>query len=410
MKEHYNKVIEKLKEKHRVERYYGQTLYKVTKDGFIYLRFSSKDESGKQKYFFGLDSDALNFVKGYEFCVIFVCGLDYTVFIIPDYDILDIIGGVEAKGNQWKVNIFRQNNEWFLKVTGKDRIEISKYLENYEHIFSKIIYREQIEPNAEEIVIKDTDFNEISYSDTLKKRIAIFSTKSDEPNLFEETIAELFSFLGFDCIHLGVSGSTDVLVQKPFKMIIEAKSSTKDAIQKIYFTRLKQHKIKHEADYTVVIAKDFAPSVIRDASIGESTLLPTSVLIKILEINSKFPLSPWDMEEIFKIKGLVTDEHLKYISVYFDEISTKIRNLNIIVESLDANERNADEFYGRYQLKCEELDFDYFNKKEFVAAIEFLSLPFNKVIIKSGDLYKKIIDNNVAKSRLKTIGGLYGSQ
>lgn len=144
MANHYSNVLKKLEAKYRsLERYYGQTVYKLSKDGFVYLRYSKREKTGKEKYFFGLDKDAIEKLKKFDFTIIFVCGEEDINFILNKDLILFIIDGLRASGNRYLINIFNRENTWYLKVTGKARIDISDFKNKFNLIFSNVIYLEK---------------------------------------------------------------------------------------------------------------------------------------------------------------------------------------------------------------------------------------------------------------------------
>jgi len=408
MTNHYSNILKKLEAEYQaLERYYGQTVYKLSKDGFVYLRYSKRGKTGKEKYFFGLDKDAIEKLRRFDFAVIFVGGEEDINFILNKDFILSIIDGLKISGNRWLINIFNKENVWYLKVSGKERVDISDFKNRFDLIFSKIIYLEREITKEEFHEEKEKpELIELSEVEKIKSNLISSSIKSDRPSLFEEGIASCFKFLGFGCEHIGGAGNTDVLVSVPYRVIIEAKTTTRDSIGKIYFTRLKQHKEKYNADFIAVICNDFEPSVIKDAEIENSVLIQTKILCKILDLNQEYPLSPLELEYIFQMKGLVREEDLQRLGNRFADVGDKVQSLPIIIKSVDSEKRNADEIYGRYQIKCEELDINYLSRDEFIALINFLSMSFINLITKENNLYYRNISEDIAMKRFSKIGGL----
>lgn len=409
MANHYSNVLKKLEAKYRsLERYYGQTVYKLSKDGFVYLRYSKREKTGKEKYFFGLDKDAIEKLKKFDFTIIFVCGEEDINFILNKDLILFIIDGLRASGNRYLINIFNRENTWYLKVTGKARIDISDFKNKFNLIFSNVIYLEK-EVSKEDFYKEERkpEFIELSEVEKIKSSLVSNSTRSNKPSLFEEAISNCFKFLGFECEHIGGAGNTDVLISIPYRVIIEAKTTTRDSIGKIYFTRLKQHKDKYQADFIVVVCNNFEPSVIKDAEIESSVLIQTKILCKILDLNQEYPLSPLDLKYIFQIKGLLREEDLQKLRNRVVDVKNKIKNLPVIIKSVDCKKRNLDEIYGRYQMKCEEVGIRYLSRDEFMAFINFLSMPFLGLVTKEGALYYRDISEDIAMKRFSKVGGLY---
>jgi len=409
MTNHYSNILKELKTEYRaLERYYGQTVYKLSKDGFVYLRYSKREKTGKEKYFFGLEKDAIEKLKKFDFTVIFVCGEEDVNFMLNKDFILSIIDGLKISTGRWLINIYNIENVWYLKVSGKKKIDISDFKNRFDLIFSKIVYLEK-EITKEEFreEKRKPKLIELSEVEKIKSNLISSSIKSDKSSFFEEAITSYFKFLGFECEHIGGAGNTDVLVSIPYRVIIEAKTTTRGSIGRIYFTRLKQHKEKHNADYITVICNDFEPSVIKDADIENSVLIRTKILCKILDLNQEYPLSPIDLEYIFQMKGLLKEEDLQRLENRFVDVRDKVRNLPIIIKSVDSKKRNVEEIYGRYQIKCEEMDIKYLNRDEFIAFINFLSMPFINLITKENNLYYRNISEDIAIRRFNKIGGWY---
>ncbi|MBE0461509.1 MAG: restriction endonuclease [Candidatus Aminicenantes bacterium] len=407
MTNHYSNILEKLEAEYRaVERYYGQTVYKLSKDGFVYLRYSKREKAGKEKYFFGLDKDAIERLKRFDFTVILVCGEEDINFMLNKDFILSIIDGLKISGSRWLINIYNAKNVWYLKVSGKKRIDISDFKNRFDLMFSKIIYLEK-EITKEEFREEKgkPELIELSETEKIKSDLISSSIKSDKPSLFEEAIASCFKFLGFECEHIGGAGNTDVLVSIPYRLIIEAKTTTRGSIGKIYFTRLKQHKEKHNADFIAVICNDFEQSVIRDAEIEDSLLIQTKLLCRLLDLNDEYPLSPFDLKYIFQLKGLSKEEDLQNLRNRLVTLKEKIGNLSTLIQSIDNQKRNLDEIFGRYKMKCTALNTSTLDKIQFKNFIDFLAMPFMAVIIKENSLYYREVSEDVAMKRLNKIGG-----
>jgi len=410
MTNHYSNILKKLEAEYRaVERYYGQTVYKLSKDGFVYLRYSKREKTGKEKYFFGLDKDAIARLKKFDFTVILVCGGEDINFILNKDFVLSIIDGLKISGSRWLINIYNAKNVWYLKVIGKERIDISDFKNRFDLIFSKIIYLEKEEKEITKEKFREEkgkpELIELSEMEKIKSDLISSSIKSDRPSLFEEAITSCFKFLGLECEHIGGAGNTDVLVSIPYRVIIEAKTTTRSSIGKIYFTRLKQHKEKYNADFIAVICNDFEPSVIRDAEIENTLLIQTKLLCRLLDLNAEYPLSASDLKYIFHLKGLLKEENLQDLRNRLVTLKEKIENLSTIIQSIDNKKRNLDEVFGRYQMKCTALDTTILDKTQFKAFIDFLAMPFMGVIVKESGLYYREVSEDVAMKRLNKIGG-----
>jgi len=409
MANHYSNILKRLETEYKsLERYYGQTVYKLSKDGFVYLRYSSKKIIGEKKktdkYFFGIETDTIEKLKDFDFTVILICGEENLNFILNKDIFFSIIDGVRISRNQFKINLFCTKEMDELKVTGKPRINISEFKNRFDLILTRIIYREITKQDfyKEE---KKTKFIELPKIERIKSKLISNSTKSNKPSLFEEAITTYFKYFGFQCQHIGGAGNTDVLVSNPYRVIIEAKTTTKESIGKIYFTRLKQHKEMNQADFIAVVCNNFEPAVIRDAEIENTLLIQTNLLCKLLDLNDEYPLSPSDLKYIFQLKGLLKEENLRSLRNRLVSLKGKIKNLSTIIQSVDNKKRNLDELFGRYQMKCAELNISSLDRIQFTAFIDFLAMSFIGVITKECDLYYREVSENIALKRLNKVGG-----
>lgn len=370
------------------------------------MRYSKREKTGKEKYFFGLDKDAIERLKKFYFTVIFVCGEEDINFMLNKDFVLSIIDGLKISGGRWLINIYNAKNVWYLKVSGKKRIDISDFKNRFDLMFSKIIYLEKGITKEEFREEKGKpELIELSETEKVKSDLISSAIRIDNPSLFEEAIASCFKFLGFECKHIGGAGNTDVLVSSPYRVIIEAKTTTRGSIDKIYFTRLKQHKEKNNTDFIVVICNDFEPSVIRDAEIESSLLIQTRLLCRLLDLNEEYPLSPSDLKYIFQLKGLLKEVDLQDLRNRLVNLKEKTENLSTIIQSIDNQKRTFDEVFGRYQMKCTALNTNTLDKIQFKAFIDFLAMPFMGVIVKENSLYYREVSKDIAMKRLNKIGG-----
>jgi hypothetical protein len=407
MTAHYSDILEKLRTEYQaVERYYGQTVYKLSKDGFVYLRYSKRAKGEKERYFFGLGKDAIDKLVNFDFSVIFVCGEEGTYFILNKEYIVSIIDGVDISSGRWLMNIYNTENSWYLKVSGKEKVDITDYKNRFDLIFSKVIYLEEEITKDEFLEMNGKpEIAEISEMEKIKSDLISNSTKSDEPSLFEEAITSCFTFLGFTCERIGTAGNTDVLISSPYRMIIEAKTTKRDSINKIYFTRLKQHREKYGADKVIVISNDYDPSVIRDAEIENALLIRTKTLCRIIDLSDDFPLSPLDLKYIFQLNGLLEKDDLSELENKFTTLKAEVNNFPVILKSIDGTKRSIDEIFGRYQMVSENSEAGTSDKIRFEAFIKFLALPYIGILINDNGFFFREISEDIALKRLKKLGG-----
>jgi len=415
MKRYYEKVIERLKQEFNIEKFWGQTVFKISRRGFLYFRYSKRHEG--DKYFFGVETDVINQIKNSLYSILFICGDENSVVVIPSDIFERIIEGIKTSGNQWKINIFFTKDERVeLKVSGKERIDVTKYLNNTDFILSKVYLIKQKIPSKEidydlikrKLELKK-DEKEVEI-ELLKNKLVQYASLSEQPKKFEEIIEKIFVEFGFECKKIGKSGDTDVLAKSNYSVIIEAKSTKRRSISRINFTRLKQHKIKHNADFIIVIAKDFEPAVIRDSEIEKAHLFPIETILGLLEISKNFPIYPNLLFPLLEKKtGIVKKEDLGYIETMYKEQKLLREGLYLLIEIL-SNEKpkTADEIKGVVNTKLEEKYKvkDFFDRNEIEKILSLLQIKSLNLVAKRKDSYVRLLD---AKNSKKILSFFFNS-
>jgi len=105
------------------------------------------------------------------------------------------------------------------------------------------------------------------------------------------------------------------------------------------------------------------------------------------------------------LKGLLKEESWQDLRNQLANLNEKIANLSTIIQSIDNQKRNLDEVFGRYQMKCTELNTSTLDKIQFKAFIDFLAMRFMGVIVKENSLYYREVSEDIATKRLNKIGG-----
>ncbi len=401
MSEHYKEILNKLKSKYQIKKFYGQTVYKLSRDGYVYLRFSSGAK--RQKYFFGIEKEVIDRFGECPYCILFACGRHDNVILIPDYLLKSVVQDLKLAGGQYKINIFFRENSIDLKVTGKESVDVTKYYNDFDYIFTKPVY-EKVESSVKEkgepqgAIKKEKELKE-ELDEIIKNELIITSKNSKEPKLFESSIIKFLKYFGFTVEHVSGAGDTDIFVKEPFRTIIDAKSTSKRSLTRVNFSRLKQHKQKHNADYIAVVSNGFDPAVERDAEIEHATLFTVKTLCDILDIDRNYPLTPEDFHYLFKIYGEINPSYLDRLHKHSEEYKKYLSNINILINIIDKIPRNISEIYGRYELKCEQLLTEKLDKETVEQTTKFLSLPVLNILETDGknNYYRKLSIPNSAR-------------
>lgn len=127
---------------------------------------------------------------------------------------------------------------------------------------------------------------------------------------FEEAIANIFSFMGFDAKRIGGSGDTDVIVRwkddegKSVLAIVDGKSKSNGSVSHsdISDVAIDAHKDKNNADYVAIVGPGFSGNTIRRHARKKGFLLITDTeLIEIARMSCALGLSLQEISLIFQV-------------------------------------------------------------------------------------------------------------
>jgi len=148
---------------------------------------------------------------------------------------------------------------------------------------------------------------------------------------FEENIAAMFRFMGFDAIRIGGSGNTDVVVRwkdntgKTVTAIVDGKSKSNGTVTHtdVSDVALETHKEKNNADYVAIVGPGFGGDTIKNFARKKGfSLVTDKELIDIALCAKELGLSLDEIALLFKVpNGIPTLEDL---------INTQRRRLEII--------------------------------------------------------------------------------
>ncbi len=196
---------------------------------------------------------------------------------------------------------FRVN--WLISLGKVERVGHNYVLK------SKVPERPLVETVKERIATKDLSLADLT--------MLIANTEKDTSNHegLEEAIAKSFHFLGYDAKHIGGSGQTDVLLTAnlgsvSYRVVIDAKTSTSGIVpeHRIDWDTLEEHRKKHDAKYISVVGPGFEGTRVQERARNKSvTLIPTGVLIDIMKLHEATPFDLFQLEDLFKQKGIPTD-------------------------------------------------------------------------------------------------------
>lgn len=375
-------------------------IYSVNYRSFVYLRFSKRHP--KNKYYFGVTVSEFNKFYRKNLYILFICETMDKVVVIPGIVFSEQVEGTPIKSGQWKINIIENDAKFTMVISGKGKFDITDFVNYYD--FTPIELRKGHIPSIKPVapIKKEERIKEKIEAGDLKDRLFTTSENSKKPELFENAIMHSLKELGMSVEHIGGPGDTDLLVKSPFKMIVDAKATVHKKLNHVNFTRLKQHKLQHNAKYIVIVSVDFAPAVIKDAQLENATLIDVKTLASLLDLNASFPISPFIFEEKIKNGGLIKFEDFKKSSdeEYFKKMSIHLFD---IINSLDFTPRTLDEIKGRIDYKYEKIKKEALPIENIRNTLTFLSSNILNIVKKENDKFNLLY---TPKQSIERIGAL----
>lgn len=212
--------------------------------------------------------------------------------------------------------------------------------------------------------------------------------KSDSPDEFEIALTDAFYFLGFKAKTIGGKGDTDVLLtanigKESYKVDVDGKTSKKDIIQdaQINWPSLKDHKIKNNSNFVVVIGPGFAGGNLeKRAKEFEIGLLTTNELIKIVEAHSKYPFTLLELKDLFAAFGSLTEQ----VNDLLSQNQTRrefLEKFKTIIEEIEKLQNTRLGYFTFESLvgreKIQELEIEL---EDIEHVIQLLKIPFINAI------------------------------
>ena len=212
--------------------------------------------------------------------------------------------------------------------------------------------------------------------------------KSDSPDEFEIALTDAFNFLGFKAKTIGGKGDTDVLLtanigKESYKVDVDGKTSKKDIIQdaQINWPSLKDHKIKNNSNFVVVIGPGFAGGNLeKRAKEFEIGLLTTNELIKIVEAHSKYPFTLLELKDLFAAFGSLTEQ----VNDLLSQNQTRrefLEKFKTIIEEIEKLQNTRLGYFTFESLvgreKIQELEIEL---EDIEHVIQLLKIPFINAI------------------------------
>ncbi len=297
------------------------------------------------------------------------------------------------------------------------KLESRKYIltSKGKHVASSIdIIKKKEKSDQQEKKVKSYDtITEKIESDKIINKLKESEHDSQNPSEYELAIAEAFEYIGYNTQHIGNAGDTDVLAHanigsESYSIIIDGKTTKHDKVieRQISWPTVQEHKIKHAADFAIIIGPDFAGGdMIKRADKFEVLLITTEQIIELLKIQDNTPFNLLDLKEIFQEYGLLDLTKNKDFNEKILDYILKLHGLPKIFSKLHDLQKLREKTTVRDLYWA--LDKEY-NEQEIIGLLQILR-HLDMVKKDENDNYIAIINVNVAERKFRLMADLLNS-
>lgn len=210
----------------------------------------------------------------------------------------------------------RQDHGRYYEITEFGRTVAGQYGVTLPTVVEEALVVGEVNPadGLDEIVVSssgDKVVEGLNLVEGLSRELDEAAVDSQNPDRFEQAIAQAFSFLGFTVDELGEAGDTDALVRAnmgpgSYAAVVDAKARRDGKLNDLEVFTIRDHMVKNGADYAVVVAGRFATGkVAAHAEANDVLLLPVAVLQEWMALHARTPLNQATYQILFQQRGIL---------------------------------------------------------------------------------------------------------
>ena len=274
----------------------------------------------------------------------------------------EILNAAEKYGLKWETDAQVQRRRGWLQSAKlielrNNKLELTKTGRNFVSQIQVHVMEEVKPKSASELGYDDTKRCHTQTAESLATAIVEASTKSNAPAHFERIVTKAFSLLGFDAQHIGTTGNTDVLVtaflgsRDSFKVCVDAKTTASGSLKDVQvdWPTLSEHRAKHEANYSLLVAPNPAGTrLFTRAEEYSVAVLSAEQLADLCRLHDKTPVGLHEYKTMFTSNGRVSLTEIL-------EASEQIERLSMLVEVLSQKLSQWTKTFGRLSARDIEL-------------------------------------------------------
>lgn len=181
--------------------------------------------------------------------------------------------------------------------------------------------------------VNDDDLEE---TPGLKEELRAASTDGSRSEEFEQLVAKAFTRLGCTTNWIEGGGDTDVEIDSPMHVVVEAKTRSSGKLNSLEATNVDKHRRQKGADHAIVVAPGFTPKVIENAKANELTTIAVDDLIELLARRGQYAVPPEETLELLTRSGAFQDDRLDLLD---ESIQDRIDACEILLAVIRALEK-----------------------------------------------------------------------
>lgn len=156
--------------------------------------------------------------------------------------------------------------------------------------------------------VHQVDDDDVEQTPDITTLLRAASTDGSRAEEFEQLVAKAFTRLGCETKWIEGGGDTDVEINSPMHVVIEAKTRSSGKLNTLEATNIDKHRRQKGADHAIVVAPGFAPKVIENATTNELTTLTVDDLIELLDRRDRYAVPPEQILDLLARPGAFQDD------------------------------------------------------------------------------------------------------
>ena len=285
----------------------------------------------------------------------------------------------------------------FTRVADK---RLSRLTANYESIETALA--ELTEAGERVHHVDDTDEEE---TQDLAGRLEAASIDGSNPEEFEQLVAKAFTRLGCTTNWIEGGGDTDVEVQAPEHIVVEAKTRGSGQLNSLEATNVDKHRRQRGADHAIVVAPGFTPKVIENAETNELTTIAVDDLVELLDRRDQYAIPPEEVLELLTRPGAFQDDRLDLLDESIQDRVNAGETLLAVIQALERADGPVETAADvRWIVVGMQNSDEVPSERDVKSALQLLSHPSIGVVEQAEEGYRIVTSYENAVQLVRSVG------